>query len=225
MTTVQERKSCIQCGTCCRKGGPALHFDDMELLQGSFIRPEHLITIRKGEPVYSPLTGRIEPATRELVKINGRQGEWTCYFFDANTSACTIYRHRPLECRLLECWDTEKLVAIINQDALARVNIIHPDDGVLNLIAIHEQECPSLRIKELIGELSGKTRDKETAIRKLTDLVRADLEIRSHAITHYGLSLEVEFFILGRPLFRQLAGLGIDTFERDGAVYLQWNQG
>lgn len=119
MNALHARTSCIQCGTCCRKGGPVLHHEDKGLLDSGLIRAEHLITIRKGEPAFSPLSGKVEPASCELIKINGRKGEWTCCFFDAETPACTIYAHRPLECRLLECWDTEKLISVINKNTLA----------------------------------------------------------------------------------------------------------
>ena len=221
MQTMNERTSCIQCGTCCRKGGPALHFEDKQLLDTGFIRPEHLITIRKGEPTFSPLSGKVEPAPCELIKINGRQGEWTCCFFDTEAMACSIYSHRPLECHLLECWNTEKLLPIIDKDTLTRVDIIRPDDIVLDLIAIHEKHCPSMQVEELLAELS---HDKNpSTLAKLTELVRKDLAVRGHASNHYNLPLEVEFFILGRPLFKQLAGLGLDFFEKNGEVYLQWD--
>lgn len=221
MNATQEQTSCKQCGTCCRKGGPVLHHEDKRLLDAGFIRPEHLITIRKGEPAFSPLSGKVEPAPCELIKINGRQGEWTCCFFDTETPACSIYAHRPLECRLLECWNTEKLISVINKNALARADIIRPDDVVMDLIAIHEQHCPSTRIEELLAELSNDSNTSTLA--ELTEIVRKDLVVRSHASTHFKLPLQVEFFILGRPLFKQLAGLGLDLLEKDGEVHLQWN--
>lgn len=224
MSSNDKRTSCIQCGTCCRKGGPALHREDSALLQNSVIRPENLITIRKGEQAFSPLTGKVEPTPCELVKINGRQGEWTCCFFDDATAACTIYSNRPYECRLLECWRTEKILSVVYKDTLTRHDIIHRRDKVMELIMIHEHQCPSTRIEELLSELSGDI-DTKDIIAELTELVRHDLAIRTHAIRHAVLPEALELFILGRPLFKQLAGLGIDTIEKKGNVYLQWHHG
>lgn len=91
----------------------------------------------------------------------------------------------------------------------------------MDLIAVHEQNCPSTRIGELLAELSS---DGNTAtLAELTEMVRRDLTVRAHASKHFKLPLEVEFFILGRPLFKQLAGLGLDLLEKDGEIHLHWH--
>jgi hypothetical protein len=46
------RPHCIRCGTCCTKGSPTLLAEDMELFVKDILRPEHVTTIRLGEPAY-----------------------------------------------------------------------------------------------------------------------------------------------------------------------------
>jgi hypothetical protein len=50
---------CRQCGTCCRKGGPAIHREDKKLLENGHIPLRYLFTIRKNEPVYDNVQGCI----------------------------------------------------------------------------------------------------------------------------------------------------------------------
>lgn len=45
------RTHCRRCGTCCEKGGPALHTDDRMLIENGHIPARYLFTIREGEPV------------------------------------------------------------------------------------------------------------------------------------------------------------------------------
>ena len=81
-STPDGATSCIRCGTCCKKGGPALHLEDKEILLAGHIKRESLITIRKGELALSPLSGRPGPVEKELVKIAGKGKGWVCCFFD-----------------------------------------------------------------------------------------------------------------------------------------------
>ncbi|MCX5877405.1 MAG: YkgJ family cysteine cluster protein, partial [Deltaproteobacteria bacterium] len=66
-----DTKYCKQCGTCCRKGGPALTREDLDLIRQGHIRHDQLITIRQGELGYNPATGKLEPVPVELLKIRG----------------------------------------------------------------------------------------------------------------------------------------------------------
>ena len=50
---------CMRCGTCCTKGGPALHKEDKDILLDGHIGRERLVTIRKGELAFSPISGKI----------------------------------------------------------------------------------------------------------------------------------------------------------------------
>jgi Fe-S-cluster containining protein len=198
---------CVRCGTCCLKGGPALHGEDKKSVLAGHIGHESLITIRKGELAFSPLSGRLEPIQKEIVKIAGRGKGWVCCFYDEKKSSCSIYTHRPLECRLLKCWDTAELLSAIGKDPLTRADLISVDDPIMKFIETQEKECSVLTAENLISVLQ-KVKDDPTSLAKLTALIHEDLAIRSQAIAAFGLSLEAELFIFGRPLFKILSSRG-----------------
>ena len=215
----QATTHCLQCGTCCRKGGPALHRQDLAIVRGGHIGYSQLVAIRKGEFVVFPLSGRPEPAGQEMVKLAGRGRDWECCLFDPEKSNCTIYEHRPLECRLLKCWDTQELVDVIGRDVVGRRDLLNPDDPIVPFIERHDLECPAEEIAELVAAL-GRGSEENKALARLTDLVRRDLAIRSQAEREFGLSVALELFVFGRPLFSQLAFWGITLREEGGELYL-----
>ncbi|SHI89503.1 Putative zinc-or iron-chelating domain-containing protein [Desulfofundulus thermosubterraneus DSM 16057] len=169
---------------------------------------QHLVTIRKGEPAYDPVLDTVRPVERELVKVRGKGKEWSCCFFEEKSSSCTIYEHRPLECRLLKCWDTSALEGVVGRNTIVRADIINSHDPIIELIEMHERECPYQEVEELISNLSRET-DKSKTLARLNELVRKDLAIRFYAISELGLREEFELFIFGRPLFKVLSSRGI----------------
>lgn len=209
------RNECIRCGTCCLKGGPTLHQEDKRTLLDGHVGYQHLVTIRRGELVFDPLVGAVKPVHRELVKVRGKGKDWTCYFFDEKISSCTIYEHRFLECRLLKCWDPSELVSVTGKNTIVRADIINPTDPIMEIIQMHEQECPYDKVLELISNLS-RGADKSRILAKLTELVSRDLAIRSYAISELGLREEFELFIFGRPLFKTLNAHGISVHPPAG---------
>lgn len=206
--TTDSQRGCIRCGTCCRKGGPVLHHQDKEIIRAGHASYHHLITIRKGELVFDPLTGGFKPAAQELIKVRGQGKEWCCVFFDAARSACTIYPHRFLECRLLKCWDPADLLAVIGKETLVRADLINPGDPILEMIALHEKECSYEKVEHLIATLT-KPQNRAAALVQLKELVRKDLAIRFYAVAELGLREEFELFIFGRPLFNYLEARGL----------------
>lgn len=209
-------KECRQCGICCRKGGPTLSREDLALVRQGYIRHDQLVTIRQGEMGYNPATGRLEPVPVELLKIRGQGNGWTCLFLAEAKNRCTIYGHRPATCRILQCWEPEALLATIYQNTLRRADLINPGDPILAEIARHEQACPGKVFTDLLTQAGGTEN-----LARLSELVRADLAIRVEIGQKAGLSLELEFFLFGRPLFKQLAGSGIEYVEENGGIRLQ----
>lgn len=209
-----EARTCRQCGTCCRKGGPALTRADLPLVRRGVIRHDRLVVIRKGELGHNPATGRLEPVPVELLKVRGQGQGWACLFLDPDGKACTIYEERPQTCRILECWQPEALLATIYRDPLARADLINPDDPVLAFLARHEQACPGESFTSLLTRAG--VEKSETALARLTAMIRTDLAIRHELAERTGISLETELFLLGRPLFRQLAGSGLTCREEHG---------
>lgn len=211
-----DTKQCRQCGTCCRKGGPALSREDLDLVRQGYIRHDQLVTIRQGEMGYNPGTGRLEPVPVELLKIRGQGSGWTCLFFAEKGNGCTIYAHRPATCRILQCWQPEALLATIYHNTLRRADLINPDDPILAEIERHERACPGRVFTDLLAQ-GGGTED----LSRISELVRADLAIRGEVAQKTGISLELEFFLFGRPLFKQLAGSGIEWVEEGGEIRLE----
>ncbi len=215
-----NKTSCIRCGTCCKKGGPTLHSEDRQLVSEGHIETHHLITIRKGELAYGPTGGTLNPIPEELVKIAGKGRGWECIFFKKEGSSCMIYAHRPLECRLLKCWDTRDLLSVICRDTLKRTDIIDHRDAILRLIEEHEETCSVLEMETILSTFSDGS-DNSAPLNKLAELVRKDLDIRSRAVSAFALPLTAELFILGRPIFALLGCRGISVIERDGMIYLE----
>ncbi len=205
---------CIRCGTCCKKGGPALHHEDKKILRNHHAAYEHLITIRKGELTYNPLSETVEQAYKEMVKVAGKGDTWSCCFYREEDSSCMIYEHRFLECRLLKCWEPTEIMRIIGQHTIRRSDIINQDDPVLSIIETHEKECCLLEVQQLINEASfGK--DSSKALRRLTELVQKDTALRSYALSDLKLKPEYALFIFGRPLMKIVEDFGF-TFKTAG---------
>lgn len=212
---------CQQCGTCCRKGGPCLHHEDMEILRNNYIGYEQLITIRKGEPAYNPASGKLEATSQELIKIQGTGTEWMCRLFDPQKSICTIYEHRPRECRLLKCWDTKDLLSVIGVDTISRHDIINPADPILKIIHEHEQLCPTSKIENLTAAWPHDKKNQNYRT-ELAELAHKDLAIRTQAVFELGLPQTIELFVFGRPLFKQLAAFGLSVEEKNSELQFKW---
>jgi Fe-S-cluster containining protein len=133
-TSPSPLPSCSRCGTCCRKGGPALHREDRHLVEQGLIHTRHLYTIRRGEWVHDPITGALVQASGDIIKIKGASGTWACRFFEDGPHTCRIYADRPLECRTLTCWNTAGIERVYEIDRLTREDLISGIAGLWGLV-------------------------------------------------------------------------------------------
>jgi Fe-S-cluster containining protein len=172
-----SQSTCRRCGTCCRRGGPALHLDDRELVESGRIPLQDLFTIRRGEPAYDNVNGTIAPAVTDIIMLRGASpGSDVCCFYDSATKGCGIYGHRPAECRALQCWDTRDIQALYNCRRLERRHLLVKAAGLRDLVQEHQQRCDY----ELVAELAAlvKQASSEEPHARLLELVRYDESLR-----------------------------------------------
>lgn len=211
---ISPPSGCIRCGTCCRKGGPVLHYDDRDVLRYHPEVYEHLVVIRKGELTYNPVSGAVEPASREMVKVAGKGDAWECYYYRDEDNSCSIYEHRFLECRLLKCWKPSEVLGVIGRNLIRRRDIVNLDDPALQIIEMHEKDCSLIDLKTCVDGI--KSGHKISIILgRLSKLVKRDIAIRSYALDEFGLKPEYELFIFGRPVkdILRIAGIVIPSGE------------
>lgn len=214
-----EQDACRRCGGCCLAGGPALHTADLPLLTGGAIPREHLITVRKGELADNPAAGRVQATAVELVKIAGSGSEWRCCYYDEAGKGCRIYGHRPQACEALKCWDTAAILALVEKDVLGRLDIVGPDEPLRGLIEEHESLCPVPDLERLAGEGAVMNAAERAALQQL---VARDLAFRDRVVRQLGLTLGLELFAFGRPIFQLLAPLNIRIAMTAAGPVLQW---
>ena len=217
-----QKMACDCCGTCCRKGGPALHTEDRRLVETGVLGLGDLITIRRGEYVLQPLTDKPLPAKEEFLKIQGKGTDWCCKFLDNELSTCTIYSNRPLACRLLKCWDTDDVLAVAGRELLNRFSLVPENNPVYSLMKKHDDECPVPDLTSLNTQLSEK-KYRDDTLATLTGLVNRDLQIRLYTAKKFHLSIADELFCFGRPIFQLLVRVGISVTESAEGLTLQYS--
>ena len=184
---------CKRCGSCCKKGGPALHHIDISLIEKGYIAPAHLVTLRKGELAYHPVEHSLIELQSEMIKIKGNEADWTCGFYEKKGKSCLIYAHRPVECEKFACWDTSEIEGLFLKDLLRREDIIPKQSSLFEVVAAYDEKLPPQLVFSLLMEK--KEHD-------LVSLSEFDRRFRSKVGENYGLSQEEMDFFLGRPIAR-----------------------
>ena len=153
------------------------------------------------------------PGDSDIIKIKGKADTWTCVFFDEPNKQCSIYDDRPLECRVLKCWDTRELEKMYAGRRLTRDNLISEIEGLWDLVKGHQERCDYQKIKKLIDDLNGPSRDR--ARKELLEIIQYDAEIRKLVVEQGGMDPEMLDFLFGRSLTKTLPGYGI-KIRQDG---------
>jgi Fe-S-cluster containining protein len=198
-----DTDSCRRCGTCCRKGGPAFHLADRPLIEKGTIPLRYLFTIRKGERVKDSIRGVVRPVSTELIKVKGSANKWTCTFFNEQDFSCRIYTERPLECRLLKCWDTTDVEEITARDCLTRRHLLEGVAGLWDLVAEHEARCSCEKLAEMMAHFK-KQRQKRTE-KAIVEILNYDRHLRQSVVEKSRIDPEILDFLFGRPLEKSLA--------------------
>lgn len=220
--SLKMQHSCRQCGTCCTKGGAALHSGDIDLLREDKIPRRDLVTLRRGEFAWSPVTENLEAIQSDIIKLRGVAGEWTCCYFDALAKCCTIYHKRPLACRVLKCWQPEESLALAGNDLLSRQTILHNETELLALVEQYEHDFALPDFSLLAADLDALG---ETTRVSLEEMVNRDLGFRDTQVQLSAKIAAEELFLFGRPLFQLLQPFGLDVFQSGNRLRLQKRAG
>jgi Fe-S-cluster containining protein len=214
----KHTRECRQCGTCCKKGGPAFHKEDRHLIESGVIHTRFLYTIRQGEMARDNVSGALVPVESDIIKIKGRGGtDWTCVFFDDDNHQCTIYANRPLECRALKCWDVRDIQSIYNFDRITRKDLIGDVEGLWDLVADHQQRCAY----EIIGKLvSPAQKGNPDAIGSIVEIVQYDQKLRPLLVAQSGIDAQMLDFLFGRPLTETIHMFGFTVVEKEERLIL-----
>ena len=195
---IMNMTECKRCGTCCRKGGPSFHFEDKSLIEDGHIPAKHLYTIRKGEPVRDNISGRIIYAPSDIIKIRGQGNSWTCFYYNEDKMKCRIYEYRPIECRVLKCWDTREIEGIYGKSMLSRKDLFGKVEGLWELVIEYDERCSYEEITGLIRETGSRKTGRLPE--KAAELVEYDNTIRELVVKKGDLDSGLLDFLFGRPL-------------------------
>jgi len=207
---------CIRCGTCCQKGGPSFHLEDKRLIEKGVILLKYLYTIREGELSYDNIKGHLVPAASDIIKIKGQEGSWTCFFFNEQNNECQIYDSRPLECRVLKCWDTREIEKIYAANRLTRQGLIADIEGLRDLVDDHQKRCSYEKVQSFIESLDEG--QNEEALEGILAILQYDTQIRLLIVQEGGLDPEMIDFLLGRPITETIRMYGLKV-EKEADTY------
>lgn len=207
---------CQRCGTCCNKGGPSLHIEDQTLVKKGAVHTRYLYTLRRGELARDNIKGHLAPLAGELIKIKSRAAACTCIFYDKNKNECKIYANRPVECRVLKCWDTGAIESMYSENRLTRRHLLAGVKGLWGLIEEHETRCDYALIKCLVQDLDQEY--KNAAAENLLEMIQYDTQIRSLVFKKSCVSKDMTDFLFGRPLMDTIRTSGFNV-KRSGRMY------
>ncbi len=198
------QQGCRRCGRCCRKGGPCLHIEDNDLINDNSLSLAELYSIRPGEPVWDNIAGRQAIAAEDIIKIKNRPDTTTCLFFNAVDRSCACYTVRPLECRVLKCWDPVGLIDIYDKERLTRKYILKNHRDMWEIAAAHQVMCDYDRIGQMV-------RDNDRP--GLAHLIRYDRAYRDLLVEKKVVQADVLDFLLGLPLAETVRRYGLSSAD------------
>jgi Fe-S-cluster containining protein len=215
------RPYCLHCGDCCRRGSPTLMNEDLPSLRKGILRRMDLITLREGELGFDNNTRELLLLEEERIKIKEKPGTRECLFWDSATKNCTIYEDRPIQCRVMECWNPDYFSRLKSQYYLSRKELLNPDDPLVPVIETHNNRCSlSLLQKALTRAKRGFADAQDEAL----DILFFDDHLRSHLQEAQGIAREHQLFLFGRPISDLIASFGFSIKENpNGRLILAFN--
>jgi Fe-S-cluster containining protein len=211
-----SRPYCIGCGTCCTVGSPTLLKDDFAIFDKEVLKPEHLITMRKGEKAFDPNSEAVITIDDEMIKLREKEGTKTCIFYDEIHRNCSIYESRPVQCRKQECWDAQSN-KYDSGIPMSREDLLKPVSSLWEVISRHEEKCSHSQLQRSAAKLAATGGQ---SVNEFIDLLKFDMHVRNFVGEQLGLTPESVDFFLGRPLVDFLADFGLILDQNDNGSYL-----
>ncbi len=181
------------------KGGPGLHLEDLELVRSQKIKKSDLVLFRQGEPMWDNVQNKIILLDQELIKIRSVSSKNdSCIYYDPLSKSCTIYTYRPLQCRVLKCWDTRELENIYGRKRLNRSMLIKQGSAMADLIYEYEKKCSVVDTARLIENLTQE--NQKDTLQKINETLAYDRSFRLTLKEKVNITdFELEFYF-GRPM-------------------------
>ncbi len=210
------RPYCMRCGKCCMKGSPTLLREDRRLFTDKALKPEHIMTIRAGEPAYFNVTGESGRSAVEMLKVREVSGTRTCIFFEP-PGTCGIHDFRPAQCRFQECWDPAKATAKSRKPRLTRRDLLHDSGEFWHIIERHEERCSFDAFVAAIARLRATNGQTVT---DLLELLRFDQHVRSFVRDKLEIAPDAMVFFFGKPLSECIRTYGLKVETRPDGSFL-----
>jgi len=216
-TPANERTHCIRCGECCLRSSPSLQLTDAPLVNESVIKKSDLYTVRVGELVRDNIRGELQITDKELIKVRENETGGGGIFYDDPEKRCTIYGHRPAQCKALACWDEREFMRVYATPKTGRMEIIH-DQNLLRLMDEHEKRCAYTQLERYVKKIE---KNGEAAVEKILEILKFDHHIRWLIPEKLGVDSDEIDLILGRPLTETIIMFGLKVIrEPDGSFLL-----
>ena len=209
---------CRKCGTCCIKGGPALHEEDRFLVDEGKIPAKYLYTLREGELAYDNVKKQLMPVKTDIIKVKGRDNTQACLFLNPADHQCRIYENRPGECRLLKCWDTREIEGYYDSSRLTRQQVLGDIKGLWEIIADHHMQCPIGPLKNFSDEFIASKPVNAALEKKVAYIIRYDISVRSLVQEKGNMDEAMLPFLFGRPITQIMAAMGVRVIHSKGKL-------
>lgn len=213
----RPRDHCIRCGECCLRSSPSLQITDAPLVHERLIRRSDLYTIRVGELVQDNIRDELKVTDTELIKVREKESGGGCIFYDDAEKKCTIYGHRPAQCKALTCWDESEFMRVYAGPKTDRRDIVR-DNNLLRLMAEHEKMCAYSLLDRYVKQIESSG---EKAVEKILEILKFDHDIRWLIPEKLSIDPHEMDMILGRPLMETIIMFGLKVVrEPDGSFLL-----
>lgn len=168
-----------------------------------------LFTIRKGEPARDNVKGGLMQVTTDIIKIKGKGASWTCSFLEKQDNSCTIYPSRPIECRVLTCWDTREIERIYAVNRLTREDLLTQMASLWDLVNDHQAKCSYETLNMLAPKVGHPSHGG--AGKSILDMLRYDVHLRHVVVEKGGMDAGMLEFLFGRPMTSSLAAFDLSV--------------